>query len=54
MRMSRDEPGEGCFFSALAAFETCTAYANVSGDHLVGHGNASLRRPEELPTALPK
>ena len=34
---------------ALAAFESRTTFANSSGDHLVGWGNASLRDPRELP-----
>jgi hypothetical protein len=53
-RLARDDPSRGLFFlSALASFRTRTAYANVSGDHLVGWANASLRGVGELPE-LPK
>ena len=49
-RMARDDAARGLFFaSALASFRTRTAYANVSGDHLVGWANASLRPVGELP-----
>lgn len=42
-------PQQGYFYSALEAFETRTAYANSSGDHLVGWANSSLRAMHELP-----
>lgn len=49
-RMAHDDEGfPAPFFSALAAFETRTAYANVAGDHLVAWANASLRSLDELP-----
>lgn len=40
---------QGYFHSALAAFETRTAYANRSGDHLVSWANSSLRSLPQLP-----
>lgn len=49
-RLSQDHPEEGLhFMSALHAFETRTVYSNVSGDHLVGWANSSLRAVDELP-----
>ena len=49
-RLAADGPGDGQrFLSALRSFETRTAYANLSGDHLVGWANSSLRALEELP-----
>ncbi len=39
---------EGPYLSALRAFKTRTAYANCSGDHLVGWANSSLRWPHDL------
>lgn len=55
-RLSQDWPEEGkLFFSALAAFETRTVYANRSGDHLVGWANSSLRQLHALPEiSIPK
>jgi pimeloyl-ACP methyl ester carboxylesterase len=43
LRMASHEQLEG-----LRAFKTRTAYGNVSGDHLVGWGNASLRDELEM------
>jgi hypothetical protein len=40
---------QGWFLSALRAFKTRTAYANASGDHLVGWANSSVRGLEDLP-----
>jgi hypothetical protein len=49
-RLAADDAAKGLrCLSALAAFETRTAYANRSGDHLVGWANSSLRRPAALP-----
>jgi pimeloyl-ACP methyl ester carboxylesterase len=49
-RLSTNQPDEGLhFLSSLRAFETRTAYANSSGDHLVAWANSSLREVEELP-----
>jgi hypothetical protein len=49
-RLAADDAAAGLrCLSALAAFETRTAYANRSGDHLVGWANSSLRRPAALP-----
>jgi hypothetical protein len=54
-RLARDDPSRGLHFvSALASFRTRTAYANVSGDHLVGWANASLRPVGELPLLPPQ
>jgi len=36
------------YISSLASFKTRTAYANRSGDHLVGWANSSLRFSDEL------
>ncbi|KAK9791606.1 hypothetical protein WJX73_006793 [Symbiochloris irregularis] len=47
MRLAQDGEEEGTqFWSALAAFCTCTCYANSSGDHLVGWANASFLRAD--------
>lgn len=52
-RLAHDCPEEGRYYwSALAAFESRTVYANRSGDHLVGWANASLRYPDELADEL--
>ena len=52
-RLSHDCPEQGLYFwSALAAFESRTLYANQSGDHLVSWTNASLRFPDEQPPQL--
>ena len=49
-RLASDGPGERQrYLSALRSFETRTAYANSSGDHLVGWANSSLRAVEDLP-----
>ena len=49
-RLAKDEDARGGrYLAALAAFETRTLYANVSGDHLVSWTNASLRERHELP-----
>lgn len=50
-RLAYDEP-DAPFFSALASFETHTAYANRGGDHLVGWANASVRSMDGLPTTI--
>jgi pimeloyl-ACP methyl ester carboxylesterase len=53
-RLSQDCPLENRYYwSALASFETRTAYANSSGDYFVGWANSSLRDIHELPTFLP-
>lgn len=39
---------EAPYLSALRSFKTRTAYANCSGDHLVGWANSSLRWPHDL------
>ena len=46
MRMAGDDA-----LQALGAFKTRTAYANVSGDHLVGWGGSSLRQKDEMAEA---
>jgi len=52
-RLAHDCPEEGRYYwSALAAFESRTVYANRSGDPLVGWANASLRYPDELADEL--
>jgi pimeloyl-ACP methyl ester carboxylesterase len=48
--LSQDIPAEKKYFwSALAAFQTRTAYANSSGDYFVGWANSSVRDVHELP-----
>jgi len=48
--LAYDHPADDLyFFSALQAFQTRTAYANVRGDHLVSWANSSLRFAEQLP-----
>jgi hypothetical protein len=49
IRLAFDVEGEGRFFSALQAFTSRTCYGNVSGDHLVGWANSTLRFTDELP-----
>ena len=49
VRMAQATPGDLPFLPALAAFAYRAAYANSSGDHLVGWANASLRYTDELP-----
>lgn len=49
VRLVRDVPGEGNFFSALSQFRIRVCYANAVGDALVGWANASIRKKEELP-----
>ena len=48
-RMTQDIPGDGYYFSAVKAFITRTAYANIRGDQMVGWANSSLRAPKDLP-----
>uniref|UniRef100_A0A061RZM0 Alpha beta-hydrolases superfamily protein n=1 Tax=Tetraselmis sp. GSL018 TaxID=582737 RepID=A0A061RZM0_9CHLO len=48
-RMASWDPEDGHFLRSLAAFSSRTAYANVSGDHLVGWANSSLRSGSQLP-----
>jgi len=43
MKMAGDE-----YLKSLASFKTRTCYGNITGDHLVGWGNSSLRSPDEL------
>ena len=53
-RLSQDCPSENRYFwSALASFETRTAYANSSGDYFVGWANSSVRDVFELPKFPP-
>lgn len=53
-RLSQDCPLENRYFwSALASFETRTAYANSTGDYFVGWANSSIRDIHELPRFLP-
>ena len=47
--MTQDIPGDGYYFSAVKAFITRTAYANIRGDQMVGWANSSLRAPKDLP-----
>lgn len=47
-QLAMDQPGLMCI-SALAAFQSRTAYANVEGDQLVAWPGASIRFPWELP-----
>eukprot|EP00192_Tetraselmis_astigmatica_P024914 CAMPEP_0117661468 /NCGR_PEP_ID=MMETSP0804-20121206/7552_1 /TAXON_ID=1074897 /ORGANISM="Tetraselmis astigmatica, Strain CCMP880" /LENGTH=278 /DNA_ID=CAMNT_0005468335 /DNA_START=620 /DNA_END=1456 /DNA_ORIENTATION=- len=49
--LTYDDEQAGCFLSGLKAFATRTAYANVSGDHVVGWANSSLRFQYQLPPA---
>ena len=35
--MTQDIPGDGYYFSAMKAFVTRTAYANIRGDQMVSH-----------------
>ncbi len=35
--MTQDIPGDGYYFSAMKAFVTRTAYANIRGDQMVNH-----------------
>ena len=35
--MTQDIPGDGYYFSAMKAFVTRTAYANIRGDQMVCH-----------------
>ena len=49
VRMTQDIPGDGYYFSAVKAFITRTAYANIRGDQMVGWANSSLRAPKDLP-----
>jgi hypothetical protein len=49
VRMTQDIPGDGYYFSAIKAFITRTAYANIRGDQMVGWANSSLRLPKDLP-----
>lgn len=49
VRMTQDIPGDGYYYSAVAAFVTRTAYANIRGDQMVGWANSSLRAPRDLP-----
>ena len=35
VRMTQDIPGDGYYFSAMKAFVTRTAYANIRGDQMV-------------------
>ena len=49
VRMTQDIPGDGSYFSAIKAFITRTAYANIRGDQMVGWANSSLRLPKDLP-----
>lgn len=47
-RMSFDHENEQeLYVSSLKSFKTRTLYANMSGDHLVGWANSSLRTKEE-------
>lgn len=47
-RMSFDHENEKeLYVSSLRRFRTRTVYANISGDHLVGWANSSLRTQEE-------
>jgi len=53
-QLSQDCPLESRYYwSALASFETRTAYANSTGDYFVGWANSSLRDIHELPRFLP-
>ena len=49
VRMTQDIPGDGYYFSAIKAFITRTAYANIRGDQMVGWANSSLRFLKDLP-----
>ncbi|GJP53612.1 hypothetical protein CLOM_g12766 [Closterium sp. NIES-68] len=49
LRMTTDNE-EGPFLSALAAFKHRAAYANVSGDQMVGWRTASIRHQCEMPS----
>ncbi|KAF6261528.1 putative serine esterase-domain-containing protein [Scenedesmus sp. NREL 46B-D3] len=54
LQLTQDCPDRGLFFySALAAFQTRTCYANTGADHLVGHANSSLRSLGQLPPLPP-
>jgi len=48
-QLTHDDEGCGHFLSALRAFSTRTAYANVMGDHVVGWANSSVRFKHQLP-----
>ncbi|ONK66877.1 uncharacterized protein A4U43_C06F12970 [Asparagus officinalis] len=47
LRMTSDYEDK-MFISSLAAFRSCTLYANVSYDHMVGWRTSSIRRESEL------